>query len=388
MTLFQKHQTALNKAVAATQSREFYYHHPEHHNAYPKEKAKEGYEAFEAKRDKPFGELLQTGGTDWVGNEESPFWQKTLGITYPQTPIEVLINNAQTAFKTWRKTSIEERAGILMESIERISQRYFEIAYSTQHTAGQSFGMSFQASGPHATDRAVEAIAMAYQELTRFPHETKWEKPMGRTKISLQKTFLPIPKGIGLSIGCSTFPVWNSVSGLYANLMAGNVAILKPHPTGILPIAIYIAELQKVLQENGFSSNTIQLAVDSPSNLITKELAEHPAVRLIDFTGSSEFGSYIESLQSTSKEVFTEKAGVNSIIIDSAPNLRQVMRNLAFSLSLYSGQMCTAPQNIFIPKTGVQEGDELVSYERVVDLLQNEVAAHVLSPRMKVTLGA
>ena len=270
MTLFQKHQTALNKAIAATQSREFYCHHPEHHNAYPKEKAKEGYEAFEAKKNKPFGELLQTGGTDWVGSEESPFWQKTLGITYPQTPIEVLINNAQATFKTWRKTSIEERAGILMESIERISQRYFEIAYSTQHTAGQSFGMSFQASGPHATDRAVEAIAMSYQELTRFPGQTEWVKPMGRTKVSLQKSFLPIPKGIGLSIGCSTFPAWNSVSGLYANLMAGNVAILKPHPMGILPIAIYIPELQKALQDNGFSPNTVQLAVDNPLDLITK----------------------------------------------------------------------------------------------------------------------
>ncbi len=387
MSLFQKHQTALTKAIVALQNRQFYCHHPEHHNAYPKEKAKEGYEAFEGKLNKPFEELLQTGGTEWIGNEESPFWQKSLGITYPQTSIEVLIDNAQTAFKSWRKVSIEERAGILMESIDHISQRYFEIAYSTQHTAGQSFGMSFQASGPHATDRAVEAIAMAYQELTRFPRQTEWVKPIGRTTVSLQKSFLPIPKGIGLAIGCSTFPVWNSVSGIYANLMAGNVAILKPHPTGILPIAIYIAELQKVLQENDFSPNTVQLAVDSPSNLITKELAEHPAVKLIDFTGSSEFGNYIESLQSQGKEVFTEKAGVNSVIIDSAPNLRQVMRNLAFSLSLYSGQMCTAPQNIFIPETGVKEGEELIPYERVVDLLQNEVAAHVLNPRMKVTLG-
>lgn len=387
MTLFQKHQTALQKAIEANQTRQFYCHHPEHHNAYPKEKAKEGYQAFEARLNKPFEELLQTGGTEWTGSEESPFWQKSLGITYPKTPIEVLIDNAQTTFKSWRKTSIEERAGILMESIERIAERYFEIAYSTQHVTGQSFGMSFQASGPHATDRAVEAIAMAYQELTRFPRQTDWTKPMGRTTVHLQKTFLPIPKGIGLAIGCSTFPVWNSVSGIYANLMVGNVVILKPHPTSILPVAIYIAELQKVLQENGFSPNTVQLAVDNPSNLITKELAEHSAVKLIDFTGSSEFGNYIESLQGQGKEVFTEKAGVNSVILDSAPNLQQVMKNLAFSLSLYSGQMCTAPQNIFIPETGVQEGSEMISYERVVDLLQNELASHVLNSRMKVTLG-
>ncbi len=385
--LFQKHQSALNKAIDAIQNRYFYCHHPEHHNAYPKEQAQMGYDAFEAKRNQAFTELKQTGGTAWIGEEESPFEQKSLGISYPQTPIGVLTSNAQTAFKTWRKTPIEVRAGILMESIERISQRYFEIAYSTQHTTGQSFGMSFQASGPHATDRAVEAIAMAYQELTRFPSQVTWRKPMGRTTVSLQKNFVPIPKGIGLLIGCSTFPVWNSISGLYANLTVGNVAILKPHPRGVLPIAIYIAELQQVLEENGFSANIVQLAMDSSTNLISKKLAEHPVIRLIDFTGSSEFGNYIESLQNPQKEIFTEKAGINSVIIDSASNLRNVMRNLAFSVSLYSGQMCTAPQNIFIPETGVREGEEIITYEQVVDLLQNEVAAHVLNKRMKVTLG-
>jgi len=50
-------------------------------------------------------------------------------------------------------------------------------------------------------------------------------------------------KGIGLVIGCSTFPTWNTVPGLYANLMTGNVCIVKPHPKAIYPIAIFIEAL-------------------------------------------------------------------------------------------------------------------------------------------------
>jgi hypothetical protein len=66
--------------------------------------------------------------------------------------------------------------------------------------------MPFQASGPHTADRALEAIAAGYEEQTRFPEQTRWEKPMGKYRISLQKTWRAVPKGVALVIGCSTFP--------------------------------------------------------------------------------------------------------------------------------------------------------------------------------------
>ncbi len=61
-----------------------------------------------------------------------------------------------------------------------------------------------------------------------------------------EEFFKAVPKGISLVIGCSTFPTWNTVPGLFASLVTGNAVIVKPHPKAILPIAIVIAELQKV----------------------------------------------------------------------------------------------------------------------------------------------
>ena len=57
--------------------------------------------------------------------------------------------------------------------------------------------------------------------------------------------------------------------------------------------------------------------------------------------------------------MYTEKAGVNQIVIDSVDDLKAAARNIAFSLALYSGQMCTAPQNIYVPRDGIRtsEGD-------------------------------
>jgi acyl-CoA reductase-like NAD-dependent aldehyde dehydrogenase len=40
--------------------------------------------------------------------------------------------------------------------------------------------------------------------------------------------------------------------------------------------------------------------------------------------------------------------------------------NLAFSLSLYSGQMCTAPQNIYIPRDGIETAEGHKSFDAVV----------------------
>jgi phenylacetic acid degradation protein paaN len=386
--LFDKHRDALHRAIQAVHERVFYAHFPEHPAAYGENGMTDGKNAFDQHLNSTFSQLLQTGTQGTVGTEESPYTGTALNIQYPVATNEVLIDNAQKAYQTWRNSSPDTRAALLIESLERLRPRFHEIAQATQHSTGQSYMMSFQASGPHAADRALETIAVAYDELTHFPNQVRWEKPMGKIAIVLDKTYKPIPKGIGLVIGCSTFPTWNTVPGLYADLMTGNVAIVKPHPKAILPIAIFIAEIQKVLQENGFDPNTVQLAADTPQNPITKTLAENPAVRLIDYTGGSAFGDYIENLPN--KTTFTEKAGINSVIIDSARDIREVMRNLAFSVSLYSGQMCTAPQNFFIPANGIALPDgEVCSYDDAVALLRNEIAALVLNPKMGAgTLGA
>ena len=73
-----------------------------------------------------------------------------------------------------------------------------------------------------------------------------------------------------------------------------------------------------------------------------------PEIRIIDFTGSTAFGDWLES-NARQAQVYTEKAGVNTVIVDSTDDFAGMCRNLAFSLTLYSGQMCTTPQNLLDP---------------------------------------
>ncbi len=381
MSFFEKHETLIKKAVNALHERTFYAQYPEHPSPkiYGETADVDGRKAFQSLVGKPYEALNQTPTDGWIGVEESPYMQDPLNITYPNINVETLINRSEKAFHEWRKVHYKERAAILVESLERVKQKFFEIAYATMHTTGQGYMMAFQASGPHAADRALEAIAAGFEEMSRYPESTVWDKPMGKFNIQLDKSWRPVPKGVALVIGCSTFPTWNSVPGLYASLVTGNSAIMKPHPGAVLPIAMVVAEIRNVLAESGIDPEVCQLAVDTFDKTNTKELATHKKVKVIDFTGNSEFGTYLEGLPG--KTVFTEKTGVNSVVLDSVANVDKVAANLAFSVALYSGQMCTAPQNFYIPESGISTPDGQVSVEEFEEKFIEQINGLVDNPK-------
>lgn len=381
MDFFQKHQAILEKAIHAIHDRSFFTPYPENPSpkVYGENADSEGKEKFERTLNGKFEELRQSAPEGWGGVEESPYTQQPLNIEYPLFGVSTLIARGNNAFHQWRKVDVDMRAGLLIESLERIKDRFFEIAYATMHTTGQGFMMAFQASGPHACDRALEAIAAGYEEIKRFPQQKLWEKPMGKYNLNLEKEWRPVPLGISVAIGCSTFPTWNTVPGLYASLVTGNSVIVKPHPGAVLPMAMVVAEIQKVLSDNGYDPNICQLAVDTFDDLIAKELVAHPQVKIIDYTGGTEFGNYLERLED--KRVFTEKAGINAIILDSVEDIDAVVQNLAFSICLYSSQMCTAPQNIFVPAEGIRIGEEVIPLPDFAEKLVQAVKNLVENPK-------
>ena len=66
------------------------------------------------------------------------------------------------------------------------------------HTTGQAFMMAFQAGGPHAQDRGLEAVAYAWDEMRRIPAKAHWEKPQGKNEpLRMEKHFRVVPRGVG-----------------------------------------------------------------------------------------------------------------------------------------------------------------------------------------------
>lgn len=382
MSLFEQHKPLLLRAIEASKSREFWTPYPENPRKYPEGSEQAGRDAFARRMNEDFMDLLQTLPNRFEGEEISPWLGMGIGVKYPVFGDKLLVKFAQAAQNSWMKASVETRVGILLESLERMKERFFEIAYATMHTSGQSFMMAFQASGPHAADRALEAVAVGYEELTRYETFAHWVKPQSKSELIVDKVFTPFPKGVNLVIGCSTFPVWNTVPGMFAGLVTGNPVIVKPHSKAVLPIAIVVSIVQKVLEEQGFDPKTVQLGVDTFAFPITRDLIEHPDVKIIDYTGNTGFGNWIETQQLMGKTVFTEKAGVNSVLLHSTSNYRAMIDNLAFAITLYSGQMCTSPQNFFIPEQGMETDLGLVMPDQFAMDLRNACDGLLRNPKI------
>ncbi|MFB9239832.1 phenylacetic acid degradation protein PaaN [Plantactinospora siamensis] len=352
--LYAAHAETLNRALHAISERGYWSAYPESPSprVYGETAAADGEAAFQAYLGADFP-LDQPGTADRVATEASPFGVD-LAVRYPHAGPDELIAAATAALPAWRDAGPQARVGVCLEILDRLHKHVFELANAVQFTSGQAFVMAFQAGGTHALDRALEAVAYAYSEMTRHPGTADWEKPAGKgDPLRMVKTYHVVPRGVSLVIGCNTFPTWNSYPGLFASLATGNPVIVKPHPLAVLPLAITVRYAREVLAEAGFDPNLVLLAAEAPDEKLASTLATDPAVKIVDFTGSTAYGDWLEA-NARQAAVYTEKAGLNTVIIDSTDDFAGLCRNLGFTLTLYSGQMCTTSQNILVPAAGIE----------------------------------
>ncbi|EUC15134.1 phenylacetic acid degradation protein PaaN [Paraburkholderia hospita] len=385
--LFTKHEDTLQKALAAIETRGYWSPFSEMPSpkVYGETANADGESAFKALLNKKF-ELDQPSTGEITAAEQSPFGFP-LGIRYPKSDPDALIAAAAKAQRKWREAGPKAWIGVSLEILTRINRLSFEIGYSVMHTTGQAFMMAFQAGGPHAQDRALEAVTYAWDQLRRIPADAHWEKPQGKNPpLAMQKRFNIVPRGTGLVLGCCTFPTWNGYPGLFADLATGNTVIVKPHPGAILPLAITVRVARDVLREAGFDPNVVTLLATEPNDgELVQNLAKRPEIKLIDFTGSTQNGTWLER-NAHQAQVFTEKAGVNQIVIDSVDDIKAAARNIAFSLALYSGQMCTAPQNIYVPRDGIRTAEGTIPFQAVADAIAGAVQKLGSDPARAVEL--
>ncbi|MET7876757.1 phenylacetic acid degradation protein PaaN [Micromonospora profundi] len=384
--LYDRHADTLNRALTAITERGYWSAYPESPSprVYGETAAADGKAAFEAYLGGDFP-LDQPGTGERIATEASPFGVE-LAVRYPHAGTDELIRAASAALPAWRDAGPQARVGVCLEILDRLHKHIFELANAVQFTSGQAFVMAFQAGGAHALDRALESLAYAYAEMTRHPQTAGWEKPAGKgDPLRMTKTFHVVPRGVALVIGCNTFPTWNSYPGLFASLVTGNPVIVKPHPRAVLPLAVTVKYAREVLAEAGFDPNLILLAAEAPGEKLASDLALHRSVKIVDFTGSTEYGDWLET-HARQASVYTEKAGLNTVVIDSTDDFAGMCRNLGFTLTLYSGQMCTTSQNILIPAGGIETDQGHKSFDEVAGGIAAAVGKLTADPARGVEL--
>ncbi len=380
--LFERHRAVFERAQLACQQRHCWSPYPEMPSKYPDAAAAQakGLTAFQAQLGQPFA-LEQPGARDAVGEEVSPYTQQPLGITYPRADVDTLFEAAEAAMPAWAEAPIATRLGVLLEVLDVIYREHlFEVQQAVMHTAGQSANMAYAGSGVNALDRGIEALVYADQAMRAVAPTARWERSFGPSNIVLDKTYRLVPRGVAVCFACASFPTWNAWPSMLASLATGNAVIVKPHPATVLPMAISVRVFRQVLAAAGFDPNLVTLALDTVAEPIGKVLVKHPKTAIVDFTGSVRFGQWVEA-NAHPALAYTETAGCNTVVLESADDLDAALRSLATTLCMFSAQMCTSPQNIYVPAQGVRTPAGTVPFDEVAQRLADAVAALTGDPK-------
>lgn len=385
---YSQHRERLETAIETTLSRAHWtpFIESPSRKLHPKDAKAQGLAAFEARLGQAFEDTC-VATDQWPRQdcEQSPYTQRSLGIQYAAPGVEALLAAGRAAQARWAECPPEQRLGVCLEILDRWASQVFENAFATMHTCGQGFMLAFAGSGANSLDRGLEALAYAAKAMRDIPSEALFQRRFGASEVRLHKRYRLRPRGLAVVVTCASYPAWNAYPAIFANLATGNPVLVKPHPTSVLTMAMAVRCARQTLRDAGFDPNLIQLAVDTVEAPVTKALIAAPSVAIVDFTGSPGFGQWIER-NSRGKLTYTETAGCNAVLCESTNHYQEHLFALAQSLCFFSSQMCTAPQNIYIPEEGMETDQGLVSVSQWCEDLQTQIDAITDDPKLASAL--
>lgn len=155
------------------------------------------------------------------------------------------------------------------------------------------------------------------------------------------------PAGVVLGIAPWNAPVILGTRAIATPLACGNTVILKASETCPRTHALII----EALEEAGIPSGVVNLLTNAPEEAadIVGALIDHPAVRRINFTGSTAVGRIIaERAARNLKPVLLELGGKAPLIVLEDADLDETVKAAAFGAFFNQGQICMSTERIVV----------------------------------------
>lgn len=275
---------------------------------------------------------------------------KTFQVTNPSTgdiigdvadcnseDVQLAIDAATEAFKTWGSTTAKERAKLLRAFFD-LQNKYqddlakiitLEMGKTLKESQGEiSYGSSFW-------EWFAEEARRIYGEVVQSPFP-------GRRMI-----FIRQPVGVAGLITPWNFPNAMITRKAGAALAAGCTCVIKPSedtPYSALALA-------KIAEEAGFPPGVFNVLPTSRTNTpaVGKLLCESPSVAAISFTGSTAVGKLLlEQSASTVKKVSLELGGNAAFIVFNSADLDKAVAGAIASKFRCTGQTCVCTNRILV----------------------------------------
>jgi NADP-dependent aldehyde dehydrogenase len=197
------------------------------------------------------------------------------------------------------------------------------------------------------------------------------------------------PLGVVAIFAASNFPLAFSVAGgdAASALASGNPVVAKGHPAHPHTCAIVESAVKEALKKCALSEDIFSV-VQGINPQITHWLASNPDIQAIGFTGSEAVGRILIKISSEREvpiPVFAEMGSLNPVFVTAAAiseRSTDLAKGLVDSALLGSGQFCTKPGLIFIPKDSTEFLGEIQSHLstlKVGPLLSQSIAARYTS---------
>ncbi|MCM3598042.1 aldehyde dehydrogenase family protein [Metabacillus idriensis] len=283
-------------------------------------------------------------GGNWVPssknqtyNRENPAnIEETVSICPSSTTDDAnhAIEAAHEAFKTWSQVPAISRAKYLYKFADLLESHKDEVAELLTREQGKPLSESLG-----EVNKTIGEVRYTAGEASRLSGETL---PSERENVQIRT--VRVPKGVIAAISPWNFPLVTPLRKIAPALSAGNTVVFKPASiTGAMG-----AKITELFEKTGLPPGVLNLIIGSGRS-VGNQIVNHPKVRGITFTGSTEVGSSIYQLASKRLvEVQLEMGGKNAAIIYDYPDVEGAVTQIVGAAFAAAGQRCTSISRIII----------------------------------------
>jgi acyl-CoA reductase-like NAD-dependent aldehyde dehydrogenase len=276
---------------------------------------------------------------------------------------------ASAAFPAWSQTGPGLRRALLLKAADLLEARATEFTRTMMEETG--------ATAPWA-DFNVHLGADVLRECAALTTQITGDV-IPSDKPDVLALAVRQPVGVVLGMAPWNAPVILGVRAVAAALACGNTVILRS--SEVCPATHYL--IGAVLNEAGFPKGVVNVLSNAPADAaaVVQALIAAPAVKRINFTGSTRVGRIVAKLAAEHlKPVLLELGGKAPFLVLDDADLDQAAAAAAFGAFLNQGQICMSTERIIV--------DEAVADAFVTKLAAKAASLPAGDPRGHVVLGS
>ncbi|KAL3421921.1 putative aldehyde dehydrogenase [Phlyctema vagabunda] len=262
--------------------------------------------------------------------------------------VDTAVHYARLAFKTWSKTTFEERGKLLLAYADAIEANRDELEVLLVKEQGKPLSLA------HTEFDMTLGWLRAFSSM-RIDEEVLDEND----ERTVYQTFPPL--GVCCGIVPWNWPILLGLGKVGPALLTGNTMIIKPSP--FTPYCdLKLGEIGMSIFPPGV------LQVLSGGDDLGPMLTEHPDIDKISFTGSIATGKRVmESCAKTLKRVTLELGGNDPAIICEDVNIEKIIPKIATLAFMNSGQICMLIKRLYVHEAIYEKfRDALVDFTKTI----------------------